>query len=442
MSGLAKHLYYNGYTITGSDKVKQQTTKELLDLGVKVFLEHDAKNVSDVQAVVFSSAIKDDNPEIVKAKEIGLPLIKRSVLLGEIMKDYQKSVAISGSHGKTTATAMLSKILITDGKDPTVFLGGEDQSFGNYRLGNSQYLVAEACEYKKSFLDLKPKIAVVLNVDNDHLDCYGSMQELIKAFKTFVGDNLAVVNADDQNAYSVSNFTTVSYGIKNSATYLAKNLVRTEKGYSFSVYAYSRYFGRINLSVKGKHNVYNALSAIATADLMGVSFNHIKRALEDFRGVKRRNEYLGEKLNKRWYADYAHHPKEIVSTLQTFNEDKEEYITIFQPHTYSRTRILLDEFISVLKDTKNLIIYKTYPAREKYDKQGSARTLVQRLKDAGLYDCEYAHTSKLLVEIVSSKSKIKKVLVLGAGDIYEIAKRITNSANDKKPKKKTLKNNT
>ena len=260
------------------------------------------------------------------------------------------------------------------------------------------------------------------------------MKGVISAFKQFVGENLAVINADDKYCYQLSNCTTVTFGINNSATYSAKNLKKEKDGYSFNAYAYSRNYGKIRLKVKGKHNVYNALSAFATADLMGIPFADINKGLESFYGVKRRNEYLGEYGDKKWYADYAHHPKEIIATLNAFREDGEDFITVFQPHTSSRTRILEKEFISALKNTGDLIIYKTYPAREKYDKKGSAKTLAEKIINEGKRNCEYAHTRKELFEKILTV-KAPKVLVLGAGDIYEIAKKKTFYAKVKKSKK-------
>ena len=429
-SALAEHLFLSGYTVSGSDLTKNSQTEKLKKLGVTVFTGHSENNLNTPDLVVYSSAIKSDNPEL----KSGAKTISRSQLLGKIVKGYSKSVGISGSHGKTTATAMLSKILIESKKDPTVFLGGEDLDYGNYRKGESKYAVVECCEYARSFLDIKPKIVVVLNVDNDHLDTYKDMKGVISAFKQFVGENLAVINADDKYCYQLSNCTTVTFGTNNSATYSAKNLKKEKDGYSFNAYAYSRNYGKIRLNVKGKHNVYNALSAFATADLMGIPFADIKKGLESFYGVKRRNEYLGEYGDKKWYADYAHHPKEIIATLNAFREDGEEFITVFQPHTYSRTRILEKDFISALKNTGDLIIYKTYPAREKYDKKGSAKTLAEKIINAGKRNCEYAHTRKELFEKILTV-KAPKVLVLGAGDIYEITKKKTFYAKVKKSKK-------
>lgn len=436
MSGLAKHLHMCGYEVSGSDRTPSETLKDLAKFGVKVSCGHSQINVENNNLTVYSSAISNDNPELKKSKEREIECVKRSVLLGQILNNYSKSVAISGSHGKTTATAMIARILIKAGKDPTVFLGGEDKLFGNYKHGDSEYAVAEACEYKKSFLDIKPKIAVVLNVDNDHLDSYADMNDLVNSFKAFVGDNLAVINADDKYADRIANCTTITFGIQEVATYYATKIKKTNEGYSFYANAYSKPCGRINLAIKGEHNVYNALCAFAVADLLGVSFDIIKSALEEFTGVKKRNEFLGKAYERSWYADYAHHPREVFATLKAFSEEDGDFLTIFQPHTYSRTRLLLKDFVNAFTLCENLIIFKTYPAREKYDKKGSAKTLAEEISKAGVCKCLYAHTTTQLFDLIKEEKTSKRILVLGAGDLYDIVKKKTFCAKEKKVGKK------
>ncbi len=437
MSALAKYLLSLGYEVSGSDKAKSSLTKELEALGVKVQYNHDAENLSQADFVVYSSAISDNNPELAFALEKNIPVIKRSELLGEIVNYYKKSVAISGCHGKTTATAMLAEILITANKSPTVFLGGE-REYGNFLKGEGDIAVAEACEYKKSFLDIKPKIAVVLNIDNDHLDSYSGTSDLVNSFKSFVGDRLAVINADEKYINEISNCTTVTFGINNVATYYATEIKPTEKGVSFVANAYAKRYGKINLAVDGVHNVYNALSAFATADLLGAPFNAIKKGLESFNGVKRRNEYLGEADGLKYYADYAHHPTEIKATLKAFSQRGNDFITVFQPHTYSRTRILMQDFIDCFKDLNNTIVYKSYPAREKFDIKGSAKTLANKI-NGQVSICAYAHTKKELkeqIELLNGKNK--RIIFLGAGDIYDIAKDILKEKRKVQKKKRKI----
>lgn len=425
MSGLASFLMDKGYKISGSDRSRSALTEKLEDCGAKIFYKHSRKNLDGVEVVVYSSAINETNPELKRARELGLKIIKRSELLGAIIKEFKTSIAISGCHGKTTTTAMLSKILILSGLDPTVFLGGEYSDFGNYRKGDSEYAVVEACEFRKSFLDLSPKISVVLNIDNDHMDSYNGMSDLVDSFKQFVGENLSVVNADDRYAEYISNCTTVTFGVKSPATYYAKDIRRNKNGYSFTACAFAKACGRINLRVLGKHNIYNALCAFAVSDLLGVDFKYIKRGLEDFCGVKRRNEYLGNKFGMKWFADYAHHPTELKATIDAFSSAGKDFITVFQPHTYSRTERLMQDFIKVLKPVKNLIVYKTYSAREKFLESGSAKTLCDNLTNADMINCAYAQTNEQLEGLIKYYSYGNdRVLVLGAGDIYERAKSI------------------
>ena len=423
MSGLIKHLVSLGKTVSGSDLCKNSITEQLESIGVKMYYKHSAENVKDADAVVYTSAIADDNAELIQAKNLGVPLIKRSQLLGAIIGRFNKSVAVSGSHGKTTATAMIANVLNTAKKSPTVFLGGEYKDYGNYLKGDQNFVVAEACEFKKNFLDIKADVSVVLNIDTDHLDCYKGIKDMTASFRAFVGNSLAVINADDKNSRGIFNSTTVTFGIEKLATYMAKKIKFTEKGYSFTAYAHGLPLGRINLNIAGRHNIYNALACLAACDLLGVPFKYVKEGVESFCGVKRRNEYLGDFNGLKTYADYAHHPKELSATLKTFSENESSFITVFQPHTYSRTEILIDDFVSVLKDCTPLIIYKTYAARERYKKIGSAKYLFEKIKECSGDNVYYADTPESLKIIIENlKSDYKTAVFLGAGDIYDIVK--------------------
>ena len=422
-SGIAEYLIQKGFSVSGSDLVKRQNVCRLIEKGLKFFNNHAAANVKGADLVIYSAAISDNNPEIKYAKNKNIPLVKRSVILGEIALDFANSVAVSGSHGKTTTTAMIAAILTAAKKSPTVFLGGEDSLSNGYTEGNSDYAVLEACEYKKNMLDVKTKYAVVLNVDNDHLDSYGNMNEMVKAFNEFVdGCSIAVVNADDKYTNKLYCPASVNFGIDSPAAYTAKNLKKGENGYSFTAYAYSLPLGRINLKVIGRHNVYNALAAIAVADLLGVRFGYIKSALENFCSVKRRAEYLGKTNGIKCFADYAHHPKELFATLTAFKENYQNIGVVFQPHTYSRTKLLLADFVETLKDYQT-VIYKTYAAREDFDFDGSAKKLCDELKDKNA-NCHYADNQEELNQKLKNLSGIDIILFLGAGDIYEIALKV------------------
>ena len=423
MSAIAKHLQNKGYQISGSDIAIKNSLSDFDFNGITLYDNHSASNLNGVDTLVYTSAISEQNPELVFAKQKQILLVKRSQVLGEILSEYKNSISVSGSHGKTTTTALISNIFISAGLDPTVFLGGFDKNFGNYRSGNSNFAIAEACEYKKNFLDLKTKVCVILNIDNDHLDSYTDMQEMINTFADFSKESIAVINADDKNCKKVENLTSITFSIKNLSNYMAKNIVFNGNGYSFDVISYGLNLGRINLKINGYHNIYNALSAIAVSQIFNIPFSVQKNAIESFCGVKRRNEYLGKFNDIDIIADYAHHPKEILAMLDTLNNLNKKCLIIFQPHTYSRTRLLMNDFINCFNNDIPLIIYKTYPARERYDKGGSAKTLYKNLLKINKKGVFYTTTKQGVEELIKTHEKtIDFALFLGAGDIYQVAK--------------------
>lgn len=448
MSGLAKWCRIKGLSVSGSDKKPFSTALGLQNLGIKVFFGHSAKNVVGAEAVVYTSAVPEDNEELAAAKKRGIPIIKRSELLGYILKKYPRSIAVSGSHGKTTVTAMLWEIFEAAGEKPAVFLGGEYGARGNFTAGGTpeKFALAEACEYKGNFLDIKPDLCVVLNVDNDHLESFGGAEAERAAFRKFASNGVSVINADDEGALKAAGEASVTFGIENSAMFAAKNLTANGKngGYSFTVYEHGVRAGRVELKIRGRYNVYNALAAIAAARTSGISFRAAKKALSSFSGVKRRNERIGTFCGKAVFADYAHHPAEINAFLEGKKEEGKKYVAVFQPHTYSRTRILKEEFIKVLSREPRLIIYKTFPAREKFDKSGDAKTLYEeiykerakidkeRVKSSAAceedFDCLkctlalYAETKEELIGAIKLRlAGAEEILFVGAGDIYEIA---------------------
>lgn len=424
MSALAKYVLRTGKKVYGSDKYKSNITVELEKAGATVYYKHSRRNVKKGSLVVYCSAISDDNPELIRAKKLNLVILKRSEFLNLILSRYKNRIAVCGSHGKTTATAMISEIFTLAGLNPAVFLGGESNAFSNFRYGDGDYVITEACEYKKNFLDLDATFTVVLNVDNDHMDCYGNMTEMKKSFNEFINDRVALINNDDKESKGLHTSCAITYAINNRAVFTAKNLRNNGKGYSFTVYKNGKKCRRINLLAIGKHNVYNALASFTTADWFGISYEIIKTGLENFKGVKRRNEFLGFIGNTEVYADYAHHPTEIDATLTAFDINRTETAVVFQPHTYSRTKILMREFKKSFNGVERLIVYKTYAARERYDASGDAFALYKELTNANMNNCTYAHTEKQLKEqIVSACGVAKRVVVLGAGDIYEKVKK-------------------
>ena len=425
MSGLAKFCLTNGFTVSGSDKAATNETKKLAALGAKVFKGHGLKYARGAELIVYSSAIADDNPELVYARKNGIPILKRSELLGQILSLHRLTVAVCGSHGKTTATAMLAEILIAAKLDPTVFLGGDRKTFGNCRIGSKDYAVCEACEYKRNFLDIHPNVSVILNIDYDHVDTYADISEAVSAFSLFAANSLCIVNADDPHARKVFNSSTVTFGIKSLAAYQAKYVVCGEKP-SFTVYAYGKRLGRVKLGVSGAHNVCNALAATAAATELRVPFNAVKSALESFDGVKRRNEYIGEFSGVACFADYAHHPAEIAAMLKGKGE---KVLAVFQPHTYSRTKALMADFVKSLSFADGVIIYRTYPAREKFCAEGDGERLFEKLRGVKPTETAYAGGfAALKRELRRRAENYGKILFLGAGDIYETAKKCLKKA--------------
>jgi len=434
MCALARYAKNCGFNVSGSDAERNERTEQLRLEGVEIYLGHDEKNVKDVDWLVYSSAIPKSNPEIRKALATGIKVFTRAEFLALITSGFKISVAISGSHGKTTTTAMIADGLIADGKEPTVFLGGESEKYGNLLIGSKDYAVYEACEYKGSFLSCHPKIALCTNIDDDHLDYYKTMDAEEEAFKKFLSPTLAVINADDQRLKNMNLSTSVGFGIHNGA-YRAKRVKEhDDKTTSFTVVKNGIKKCRINLSVIGRHNLYNALGAYAVLDLLGVKQKNIKRALESFTGIKRRMEYVGTLGDMCCYADYAHHPTEIRSTLNAYLKG-ENSVVVFQPHTYSRTKLLMSEFVETFKGISDLIIYATYPARETFDASACAYRLYSEIKKKN--SCvEYASTPRELFTMVMQNYPLcKRVIFLGAGDVYELVKSKTQANSQKTPKK-------
>lgn len=435
-SALAKHLKLSGYSVSGTDSDADGDFKSLWDLGIDARYKHCARRVKGADVLIYTSAVNCSNPELKYAKRKKIPAYKRSQLLGQIAGEFKTSVAISGSHGKTTTTAMIADMLICAHKEPTVFLGGESVEYGNYFKGGDEFVVLEACEYQKNFLDIKPKISVVLNVDNDHQDSFSGIADAVQTFNAFIENSVAVINADDDNARKLESSTAITFGINSNAVITAKNVKKNGVGYKFTACAYGRKLGEINLQILGKHNVYNALATIGVAEILKIPFQQVKSALESFKGVKRRAEFIGKIGNADCFADYAHHPNEIFATLKAYSENLDDFAVIFQPHTYSRTKFLMQEFCQALKDCKCLTLFKTYAAREAVDESASEKALYARLKEcsrARLYICE----NEMELEKVSLNlaENYRALVFLGAGDVYRIAKNII-----KKIKFKYLKN--
>ncbi len=374
MSGIAKILLEMGYEVSGSDIKESETVETLRRCGAKVYIGHSPENIKDAQVVVYSSAISQDNPEIVYAKKKGIPVIPRGEMLAEIFR-MKEGIAVSGSHGKTTTTSMIASILTEAGYDPTVIIGGVLQSLGgNAKLGKGDLIVSEADESDGSFLKINPVVAVITNIDEEHLDFYGSIEEIKKAFLNFADRvpfyGFTVANIDDKNTWEIIKKVSrrvITFGIENEANLRAKNLRIIEGRYAFDVYKDNKLLGTIHLNIPGKHNVYNALASIAVSLELDVEFKVIKEVLESFKNVKRRLEFKGIFKGAPVYDDYGHHPTEIKKVIESIREmyPERKLVLIFQPHRYSRTYYLFDKFVEVLKLPDITVITDIYPAGEK-----------------------------------------------------------------------------
>ena len=431
MSGIAEILVNFGFQVTGSNNVETETTKKLEKAGIKVFIGHNEKNIVDQDVVVYSAAIKQDNLELVTAKSKNIPIIERADFLGELTRCYKDTITISGTHGKSTTTSMVSLCFLEALKDPSIQVGADiKQLDGNYKVGNSEYFIIEACEYVESFLKFSPKSEIILNIDNDHLDYFKNFENIKNAFVKYVkllpDDGLLVVNGDDKNALDLieyTNATSISYGISNKNTdFFAVNIVFDNNGFpEFDVYAKGEFYGRIKLSIPGMHNVLNALACIALCDYYGINLNSIQKALLSFTGANRRFEFKGTVNGANIYDDYGHHPTEIVATAKALmNKKYNKSWVVFQPHTYSRTKNLMDDFAKALLNFDNIIILDIYAAREKNTYGVTSKDLADKISSLGkdaLYIPDFNDCVKYLKENIHENDII---ITQGAGTVTEI----------------------
>lgn len=433
MSGIADIITSMGFTVTGSDMAESATTDRLEKQGIHVVIGHKAENVHGADIVVYTAAIKEDNPEIVETKKLRIELIERSTFLGLLTKLYPETISVSGTHGKTTTTSMLSQIFIDAEKDPTVQVGADLKILDNqnYRVGKSDYFIVESCEYVRSFLKFFPKTAVVLNIEADHLDCYKDIDDIKSAFNTFIDippkDGLILLNADDKNCMDISKnhrAKVMTFGIENeNADWIAKD-VRLNKngGYSFTATSKEEKI-EITLNVPGHHNVYNALASTAIARNYNISENVIKQALSEFRGASRRFEYVGTINGASIYDDYAHHPTEIKATISSAkNMQYSKLWVVFQPHTYTRTYTLFNEFVKAFEDADNVIITDIYAAREKDTGLVSSKQLADKVNEFSK-NCVYIPTLEECKDyLLAHVEKDDIVLTVGAGSITKLGR--------------------
>ena len=431
MSGIAEILLNFGFKVSGSNNVESEITKKLEKAGIEISIGHKAENITNQDIVVYSAAIKKDNIELVTAQAKNIPIIERADFLGELTRCYKDTITISGTHGKSTTTSMISLCFLAGLKDPTIQVGADLRNIdGNYKVGNSEHFIIEACEYVESFLKFSPKAEIILNIDNDHLDYFKNFENIKNAFIKYVkllpDDGLLVVNGDDKNALDLIQYakgTSLSYGITNKNTdFFAVNIVFDNDGFpEFDVYSKNSFYGRIKLNVPGMHNVLNALACIALCDYYGIKYETIKNALLSFTGALRRFEFKGKVNGASVYDDYGHHPAEIIATAKALmNKKYNQSWVVFQPHTYSRTKMLLDDFAKALLNFDNIIILDIYAAREKNTYGISSKDLADRICSLGK-DAKYIPDFDECVNYLKSNVKENDiVLTQGAGTVTEI----------------------
>ena len=419
MSALAKLLKTYGYSVSGSDGARGEETENLAFYGIKAHIGVDGerKELVEADAVVYTDAIPSDNAELLTAKRLQKRIYARAELLQIVCAAFPHTLAVAGSHGKTTCTSMCAHILKSVGVPFTAHIGGEDGTFGNFYTTGKEYFVTEACEYKRNILKIKAETALLLNIDRDHMECYENETDLADCFRRFCrSSKTAFVCADDETCANLGDFA--SFGIQNALSdYRAVDLRAVNEKYSFTVEEYGKALCRVRLNAIGRCNVYNALAAFAALRSYGFHEKEIKRGVENFTAVKRRFERIGAYHGASFVCDYAHHPREITATVATAKGVcKGKLYVVFQPHTYSRTKLLMDDFVNVLQPIENLAVYKTYPAREKFDEEGSAETLSQRV--GSLY-MENVYVLRTWLKKTVRDGDM--VLFLGAGDIYYAA---------------------
>ncbi|MBR5515898.1 MAG: UDP-N-acetylmuramate--L-alanine ligase [Clostridia bacterium] len=426
MSSLAMIAKDLGFTVTGSDRSSSEATEKLENAGIKIIYAHKAENVINSDAVVYTAAVHNDNPEMAKAIELGLPLIKRAEFLGYIMQSYKNRIGVAGMHGKSTTTSMISEIFMVADADPTVVNGVKLKMLdgGAYRVGSKEHFIFEACEYTDSFLSFFPSVAIVLNIDRDHVDYFLSMEQTVESFAKYINlAEKAIVNIDDdyiKTAIKDYNGELIRVSTKGSdAEYNAKNIEFVNGLGSFDAYKGDKLLGRVELSVPGEHSILDALVSIVAADMAELDFEKVVKALRGFKGAHRRFEYIGEYNGIDVYDDYAHHPSEIMTTLEgVLKRGYNRVWCVFQPHTYSRTAGLLNEFALAFKGVHKVVFADIFAARETDTLGVSSKLLAQMAGENALYIDSFEKIAQYFKENAKPGDLI---LTMGAGDVNKIA---------------------
>ncbi len=450
MSAIAETLHSWGHIVTGSDAKASDLTDRLVEHGIKVTIGNNPDDAAQADLIIYSAAIKDNDPDMVAGRDNGKLLVSRGEFVGVLTKMYKEAICVAGTHGKTTTTSMLSVCFMASQVNPTIQVGAYLKNIdGNYLIGSKDYFILESCEYKENFLEFCPTCEIILNIDNDHLDYYKTFDNVVKAFEKFSmrlpEDGVLVTNADDKNCYNLKNITKakfISYGIENeNADYFAGNISFDDNGFvEYDCYKRNTIdmsqetrsntdsqlvlYKHVKLSVGGNHNVLNSLACIAVCDYYGLDIDTCVKALQSFTGANRRLELKGEVNGAKVFDDYGHHPTEIKATVKAIKNKKyNKSWVVFQPHTYTRTKEHLDSFADSLLDFDNIIIVDIYAAREKNEVGIYSTDLVNKILEKDLskkvnYISDFDEVVKYLKDNVQ---KDDLVLTLGAGTVTEIS---------------------
>ncbi len=437
MSGLAEILLDAGFSVSGSDAHETELTRHLAEKGARVYYGQRAANIEQepgIQAVVYTAAIHNDNPELMAVRARKIPELTRAELLGELMRNYKHSIAVAGTHGKTTTTSMLTDILLAGGTDPTVSVGGILKDIGgNIRVGGSELFVTEACEYTNSFLSFYPTLEVILNIEEDHLDFFKDIEDIRHSFRLFAKKlpegGLLVINSGIDHVEEITrglDCRVITFGKDASSDYTAENITYDEIGRpSYDLVVHGEVVNRISLGVTGEHNVYNSLSAIAAAMELGVGFDGILAGLKKFTGTDRRFEKKGEIGGVTVIDDYAHHPQEIRATLEAAkNYPHKRLWVVFQPHTYTRTKAFLDEFAQALSGADEVILADIFAARETDTLGVSSEDIAERLEKLGTSVHYIPSFDEIETFILEHCIHGDLLITMGAGDIVKVGEKL------------------
>ena len=434
MSGLAEIMLNNGYAVSGSDRSDSHIIEKLRQHGAKIYIGHSAENVEGADLVVHTAAVHEDNPEMAETLKRNITRIDRAEFLGALMKGYKNAIGISGTHGKTTTTSILAHALIHTENDPTVSIGGElDIIGGNIKAGKSDYFLTEACEYTNSFLKFFPHVAVITNIEEDHLDFFKDLDDIIKSFRQFAlltkESGYVVAWGEDSSirkALEDTDCKVIYYGLDSEYEFHPENIVYRDGFPEFDVIRNGKKLCRITMNVPGEHNILNALSAIAVCCIYGIDPEKAAKGIETFKGTHRRFEKICKLNGAQVIADYAHHPTEIDVTLKTARKfDASKIWCVFQPHTFTRTRTLWNDFITCFNSADELILTDIYAAREKSDGVTTSEKLADAIRESSKNPVTYIKDfDDIAAHLKENVKENDMVLVMGAGDIINLTDNI------------------